>query len=119
LSISKENIIKKSAKARAANNALRIECTTTQRDVMRHMTAAIGHGYRMILPQPGMHGEISQIAIGVTSDDVQEILRLDRIPPINGISYMEVLNRTFTDFPAALYPLLNLWIPASAYQKKQ
>ena len=118
MSISKENNIKRSAaKARAANNALRVQCTETQRDVVRHLTKHIGHNYRMVLPQPGLNGEISQIAIGITSEDIQEIIRLDHVPAINGIRFLEIANRAFEEFPAALYPLLNLWIPSSAYNK--
>jgi hypothetical protein len=73
----------------------------------------------MVLPQPGLNGEISQIAIGITSEDVQEIIRLDHVPSIDGVRFIEVINRVFDEFPSAVYPLLNMWIPASAYANKK
>lgn len=94
------------------HRALHHRLSAEQVLVLNHLSSTSPDALRHVHPQRGMYGEIQPIAFGVTADgDV--LVRLDRIPILNGAPYTVALLNAFPEFPACLDLVIKGWTPAS------
>jgi hypothetical protein len=79
-----------------------------QRQLFNHLSAWAGPDVTVIHPQEGMNGEVQPIAIGFCGTE-QNIIRLDHVPPVNGVPFRVALRAAFEQFPFALYLRARSW----------
>lgn len=103
-------------KKQKPHRALRRDVTAQQKIVLEHLVVNIEVEVLHLHPQEGFRGEIQPIAFA-TGPDGDTILRLDRIPAIDGVPYTQVLLDAFPEFPICLDLRIKGWTSASMMQE--
>lgn len=96
------------------HRALKRDMTPQQVFVLDHLIKWSDVPLRHLHPQQGMQGEIQSIAFATCREDSSEIIvRLDRIPHIQGIPFTIVLRKVFDEFPVCIDLVIKGWTPHS------
>lgn len=99
-------------KKQKPHRALRRDVTAEQAAVLTHLSRWAGPALRHVHPQKGWEGEIQPLAFGV-SESGEVLLRLDRVPAIDGLPFATVLRSVFPEFPLCLDLIIKGWTPES------
>ena len=96
------------------HRALRRDITPEQKLVLDHLIAWSDIPLQHMHPQEGMEGEIQCLAFATCREDNRDVIvRLDRVPTIDGVPYTVVLREVFDEFPVCIDLVLKGWTPAS------
>lgn len=81
-----------------------------QRQLFDHLTSWVTADVTVVHPQSGFRGEIAVIAIGLDATGEKTVLlRMDNVPPLNGVPFRIALKAAFPQFPFALYLRARKW----------
>ncbi len=96
------------------HRAIRRDVSEEQAMVLAHLLQWGEPGLRHVHPQAGMQGEVQAIAFGITTEG-EQVVRLDRIPSIDGVPFRVILLDVFPEFPSCLELIPKGWTPASYF----
>jgi hypothetical protein len=99
-------------KKQKPHRALRRDVTVEQVAALTHLARWAGPSLRHVHPQKGMGDEIQPLAFAI-SESGEMLLRLDRVPAVDGVPYTTVLRDAFPEFPLCLDLVIKGWTPES------